>query len=248
MIQTWPSDIPVFERDSYGFDLQDPLQRSPTEEGAFAVRRRSGVAGVLIEGAIRCSGDQAETIRLFWANAVRHGAEAFLLPVYVGNEWNLQTVMFAERPGRPRNVGPDRWAVGLKFVTIDNQLGPARWADLTYANGSDPVGMAEVAVPSSGSWRPWRVDVFVRTAFVANGGGSVTLKVGWTGATTALVNSLTVSSATPHHLVVAGSSAAGSVISGATAQTVARTILCELTGAGALTAGDLTVVARYRLT
>lgn len=239
---TWPIEINPPDPSGYALTPADVTQRTKMSQGYVRSRRVSINNPTGLTAKFLVGGEEEELIRSFYKVALRQGADAFLMPVWTGQAFHEQQVVF-NAPPKSDYHSWQMWTVSADF-TIINDLGPCIWKELTLTDKDTEVDISLV----QDDFRISRVDIFVRVP--PDSENTDTLRIGITGDGEAFVKDVDVSSAGTIHVKLSHEKKGDQL---GVLQTAAHTVTAKWkSNAGAAgdepTQCDIAIIIPYSLT
>jgi len=119
-LEVWPTSLPLPLPDGYGFDPQDPMERTQMEQGHARVRigQMSPEVSDLTQ-FFEMTGAQVRTMLQFIRDDIARGADWFSMPLYTNGAYFNHEVQLDSPPSRVY-ISDDKWRVGVPVITRDD--------------------------------------------------------------------------------------------------------------------------------
>lgn len=234
----WPPEIQAPERENYRFKGVDVTTRTPVGEGYVRTRRRAVGNPTSFEMTWHIDNDQARLLDDFYTDALRQGADAFIMPVWVHGAFHAHTVMFQERPQFDyATIFTERVTAKL---TVTDRLARTLWYELKAGDEGSPVAVGTLPIDAVID----RVDLFIRTP--ANSDTTDVLIVGISGGDVDALVEATDIRDTEGAVYVNAAHAEGGIALGVTTYPADTVIEALWTATSSPTECDVLILVPYR--
>jgi len=118
MTAVYPSILPPFQLDGYGYDDDDDLLRTDMDAGPSRVRRRSTQASSTFVVNSRMTYNQMAFFEAWYKHKIAAGVEPFEIDLAVGAGIVTHTARFIGKPSA-RHSGPRYWVMSAKIEAFE---------------------------------------------------------------------------------------------------------------------------------
>lgn len=115
MPASYPTGLPLPEVEAYTTQVEPRTIRTAVLGGYSRFRVVNQNAGVTYTAEIICEEDEAIAVETFYEVELRHGSEAFLLPIQTSSGFSERLVYFLQPPELQLLAGRGLWRVLMQL-------------------------------------------------------------------------------------------------------------------------------------